>query len=221
MPRKRTAWSVISAFEEITETSGIVYRCRVLKDDGNECRQPLRKQVRGSTSHLTQHIRNIHANHDKERTEEVIQETISRLQERSRKRQRTLTAEDFPTEEFNAEEAAIDWIVHDGLPLYTFESCFAARAMRLEEPISARTIGRRMDERLEDAMTSISKELRHEHSFVLANLRTLMILRHAAHGRLTMDHEIVDDEECVDDSNGLPGEEDLAAADATSPSAAE
>jgi hypothetical protein len=36
-----------------------------------------------------------------------------------------------------------------------------------------------------------------------------------------MDHEIVDDEECVDDSNGLPGEEDLAAADATSPSAAE
>jgi hypothetical protein len=53
------------------------------------------------------------------------------------------------------------------------------------------------------------------------NLRTLMILRHATHGKLTMDDDIVDDEESIDDSNGLPDDERLAAADTNPQSAGE
>lgn len=48
-----------------------------------------------------------------------------------------------------------------------------------------------------------------------------MILRHATHGKLTMDDDIVDDEESIDDSNGLPDDERLAAADTNPQSAGE
>lgn len=169
MPRVCTTWSVTGAFALVEKTKGLACRCRVMKDDGTECGRLLSKQADGGSSNLRQHVKRVHADNDEEKFLEVLKETITRIQEGTRKRQRTLTTEDFCEEELTAEDAAIDWIIHDGLPLCAFESLPAARAMKLEEPIPARTIGRRIEERLEDALESISKELRHQHSLVLAS----------------------------------------------------
>jgi hypothetical protein len=168
--------SIRDVFHSITERDGTAkWRCRVLVGE-EECGERLKKQDDGSTSALTRHLSTKHSNNDKEKMNAVIEETVARLSGSS-KRQKTPTAT-FWTEGATAlpyrnyaevEEIAIDHIIKKGVPLDSYEGEDGAWLLHIASGISARTVGRRLEDRCSKVKRRLVEELNEQPSLSLAS----------------------------------------------------